>query len=65
MIIANNDEYIDLFLCEADKTISTGNIIYIKKAIICYSNYINTSYISWANSLILEIIQEKLEYIEL
>ena len=65
MNIANRNEYIDLFLYEADKTITSGNIIYIKKAIISYSNYIDISYITWANSLILEIIQEKLEYIEL
>lgn len=65
MNIANSDEYIDLFLYETDKTITSGNIIYIKKAIINYSNYIDISYITWANSLILEIIQEKLESIEL
>ena len=65
MNIANSDEYIDLFLYEKDKTITSGNIIYIKKAIINYSNYIDISYITWANSLILEIIQEKLESIEL
>ena len=64
-MITNNYEYIDLFLLEVDKTITSGNIIYIKNAIISYSNYIDISYISWANSLILEIIQEKLEYIEL
>ena len=65
MNIANSDEYIDLFLYETDKSITSGNIIYIKKAIINYSNYIDISYITWANSLILEIIQEKLESIEL
>jgi len=64
-MITNNYEYIDLFLLEVDKTITSGNIIYIKNAIISYSNYIDISYISWANLLILEIIQEKLEYIEL
>jgi len=64
-MITNNYEYIDLFLLEVDKTITSGNIIYIKNAIMSYSNYIDISYISWANSLILEIIQEKLEYIEL
>jgi hypothetical protein len=65
MDLSNNNEYIELFLCEVDKTIDTGNIIYIKKAIITYSNYIDISYIIWANSLNLEIVQEKLEYIEL
>jgi hypothetical protein len=65
MKIANNDEYIDLFLYEIDKSIASGNIIYIKNAIINYSKYIDISYINWANSLILEIVLEKLEYIEL
>lgn len=65
MEIENSNKYIDLFLLEVDKTIDSGNIIYIKKAIINYSNYIDITYIIWANSLILEIVQEKLEYIEL
>jgi hypothetical protein len=65
MEIENNNNYIDLFLCEVDKTINTGNIIYIKSAIINYNNYIDISYIIWANSLILEIVQEKFECIEL
>jgi hypothetical protein len=65
MELTNNDEYIDLLLLEVDKTIVSGNIMYIKNAIVSYSNYIDKSYIVWANSLILEIIQEKLEYIEI
>ena len=65
MKIENSNNYIDLFLHEVDKTIDSGNIIYIKKSIINYSNYIDINYIIWANSLILEIVQEKLENIEL
>jgi len=65
MEIENSNKYIDLFLLEVDKTIDSGNIIYIKKAIINYSNYIDINYIIWANSLILEIVQEKFETIEL
>ena len=65
MELANNDEYICLFLLEADKTINSGNIVYINNAIINYSKFIDRSYITWANLLILEIIQEKLEHIEL
>jgi len=65
MEIASNDEYIDSFLYEVDKTIASGNIIYIKNAIINYSKFIDIIYINWANLLILEIIQEKLEHIEL
>ena len=65
MEVANNDEYICLFLLEADKTIASGNIVYINNAIINYSKFIDRSYITWANLLILEIIQEKFEHIEL
>lgn len=65
MEVARNDEYIDSFLLEADKTIASGNIVYINNAIINYSKFIDRSYITWANLLILEIIQEKLEHIEL
>jgi len=65
MEIANNDVYFDLFLLEAEKTINSGNIIYIKNAIYNYSNYIDTITINWANSLILEIVQERFETIEL
>ena len=65
MEVARNDEYIDSFLLEVDKTIASGNIIYIKNAIINYSKFIDRSYITWANLLILEIIQEKFEHIEL
>ena len=65
MELANSDEYIELFLHEVNKTIDSGNIIYIKNGIKNYSIYIDKSYISWANLLILEIIQEKLECIEL
>jgi hypothetical protein len=65
MEIENSNEYIESFLLEIDKTIDTGNIIYIKQAIIKYTNIIDKSYITWANSLIFEIIQEKLENIQL
>jgi len=65
MEIENSNEYIESFLLEIDKTIDTGNIIYINQAIIKYTNIIDKSYITWANSLIFEIIQEKLENIEL
>ena len=65
MEIAKCDVYSDLLLLEAEKTINSGNIIYIKNAIYNYSNYIDITYINWANLLILEIIQEKIEYIQL
>jgi hypothetical protein len=65
MEIANKDVYFDLFLHETEKTINSGNIIYIKNALCNYSNYIDTITIIWANSLILEIVQERFETIEL
>jgi len=52
---------LDLFLCEIDKAISSGNIIYIENAIKKYKNVITKHYITWAQSITLQIIEEKLE----
>ena len=52
---------LDLFLCEIDKAISSGNVIYITNAIKNYENSISKSYILWARSIALQIVEEKLE----
>ena len=52
---------LDLFLCEIDKAISSGNVIYITNAIKNYENNISKSYILWARSIALQIVEEKLE----
>ena len=60
-----NETSLDLFMCEIDKTILSGNIIYIENAIKKYENVITTHYITWAQSIALQIIEEKLENIAL
>jgi hypothetical protein len=52
-------------MCEIDKTILSGNIIYIENAIKKYENVITKHYITWAQSMALQIIEEKLENIAL
>ena len=52
---------LDLFLCEIDKAISTGNIRYIRNAITKYENIIDKSYILWASSIALQIVEEQLD----
>jgi len=56
-----NEISLDLFLNEIDKAISSGNIIYIRKAINLYETIIDKSYILWANNIALQIIEEKYE----
>jgi hypothetical protein len=58
-----NETSLDLFMCEIDKTILSGNIIYIENAIKKYENVITKHYITWAQSITLQIIEEKLENI--
>ena len=60
-----NETSLDLFMCEIDKTILSGNIIYIENAIKKYENVITKHYITWAQSIALQIIEEKLENIAL
>jgi hypothetical protein len=60
-----NETSLDLFICEIDKTILSGNIIYIENAIKKYENVITKHYITWAQSIALQIIEEKLENIAL
>jgi len=53
--------YLDIFLYEIDKSIDSGNVMSIKNAIKNYGNFIDKMYIDWANLIILEIIEEKME----
>jgi hypothetical protein len=57
----SNASSLDLFLCEIDKAIMSGNVIYITNAVKNYENIITKSYILWANSIALQIVEEKLE----
>ena len=60
-----NETSLDLFMCEIDKTMLSGNIIYIENAIKKYENVITKHYITWAQSIALQIIEEKLDNIAL
>jgi hypothetical protein len=51
----------DIFLGEISKSIDSGNITYIKNAIKNYESNIDKSYITWANFIALQIIEENLE----
>ena len=57
------DNNLDIFLHEVDKSIDSGNVLYIKNAIKIYGNFIDKHYIDWANSIVLQIIEEKIENI--
>jgi len=59
----SRDIFLDVFLYEVDKSINTGNVIYIKNAIKNYVDFIDKRYIDWANLIIQEIIEEKMEAI--
>ena len=52
---------LDLFFCESDKAILSGHTIYITNAIKKYKNVIAKSYIVWANSIALQIVEEQLD----
>ena len=52
---------LDIFMNEVDKAINTGNVMSIKNAIKNYGNFIDKSYIDWANLIVLEILDEKME----
>lgn len=52
---------LDIFMNEVDKAINSGNVMSIKNAIKNYGNFIEKSYIDWANLIVLEILDEKME----
>lgn len=60
-----NDSIEEIFHYEVEKAIDSGDINIIKNAIQEYGHLINHSYTVWANSIIFQIIQEKIEDITL
>ena len=60
-----NDTIQDVFLYEINKAIDSGNIIYIKNAIKDLGNLFDKSYIEWANSSALQIVEEKIDSMEI
>ena len=56
-----NDTIQDIFIYEIDKAIETGNINFIRNAIKDFGHLIDHSYIEWANSISIQIVEEKIE----
>jgi len=63
----NNDEdntnctiYDDFLYC-IDLSIETGDVSYVKEAIIKYKGILNQYYIDWANRIIIELTTESIE----
>ncbi len=60
-----NDTIQELFHYEVEKAIDKGNINIINKAIKDYGHLLDHSYIAWANSISLQIVEEQMEDIEI
>tara|TARA_B100000424_G_scaffold220714_1_gene179587 strand:- start:49 stop:345 length:297 start_codon:yes stop_codon:yes gene_type:complete len=60
-----NDTLEEAFHYEVEQAIDTGNITFIKNAINDYGHLIDKSYIEWANSIVFQIVEEKMEDIML
>ena len=61
----SNDTIPEKFHYEIERGIDTGNIDIIKHAISCYKDLIDKNYIVWANSIIFQMVEEKMEDITL
>jgi hypothetical protein len=60
-----NDTIQELFHYEVEKAIDKGNINIIKNAIKDYGHLLDHSYISWANTISLQIVEEQMEEMEI
>ena len=60
-----NDTIQELFHYEVEKAIDKGNINIIKNAIRDYGHLLDHSYITWANSISLQIVEEQMEEMEI
>ena len=60
-----NDTIEEMFHYEVEKAIDSGDINIIKNAIKDYGHLIDKSYIEWANSIVFQIVEEKMEDISL
>ena len=61
----NNYTSYDDFLYHIDLSIETGNIKYIKDAIIKYKGDLDQYYIDWGTRIIIELTQESIEEINI
>ena len=56
-----NDTLQDKFLYEIDKSIESGDINYIRNAIKNFKYKIDEKYITMANNMLIEILNEKID----
>ena len=56
-----NDSIEEMFHYEVEKAIDNGDIKLINNAIKEYGHLLNSSYISWANNISLQIVEEQIE----
>tara|TARA_B100000035_G_C20795134_1_gene462929 strand:+ start:248 stop:478 length:231 start_codon:yes stop_codon:yes gene_type:complete len=61
----SNDTIYDAFLFEIDRAIDKGDINIIKNAIKDFGNLLDKSYIEWANSIALQIVEEKIDSMQI
>ena len=60
-----NDNIQEIFHYEVEKAIDNGDINIIKNAINVYGDLLDYSYITWANSISLQIVEEQMENIKI
>ena len=51
----------EIFLFEIDKSVESGDISFIKNALITYKNQLSNQLIEMANRILMELITEQLE----
>lgn len=61
----NNLTISDIFQFEIDRSIETGDIKYIKQAIAQYGNLVSQNDLIVANKIIMQLIEEKIEEINI
>ena len=60
-----NDNLCDAFLYEIDKSVDSGNEKFILHAIKLYKGKIDESYITMAQNMLTNLVEEKLDSMEL
>lgn len=61
----SNESNEELFHSYIDKSIETGDVKFIQYAIQEFKNKINISYINFANTILMQLIEEQIQDMEL
>ena len=61
----SNESNEELFHSYIDRSIETGNVTFIQFAIKEFKNKINISYINFANTILIQLIEEHIQDMEL